>query len=37
MKTLVFTIGIFTLMAFKMNDLQWLIEPKYDEIIVYAE
>lgn len=24
-------------MAFQMKDLQWIIEPKYDEIIVYGE
>jgi len=24
-------------MAFRMNDFNWIIEPKYDEIIVYGE
>ena len=24
-------------MAFQLNDLKWVIEPKYDEIIVYGE
>jgi len=37
MKNIFLTIGIILQLVFQMNDLQWIIEPKYDEIIVYGK
>lgn len=37
MKTLIFLIVVVLIPVFQINKLEWVIEPKYDEIIVYGK